>query len=165
MAEKTSKKPSENVAMSARGRRIYCTQNAHVEYQKTCIVCGKKFTAKSEKARVCSEKCQYQVKKARKKAAATIGNVTPAQREAINKAGGVQKIASMPLRELTKQEKTLGWLSLGLLGWLAYEDYKAKRKAEKAATKARKEQRKLFEKQIAGIPNSVDKAFRAYGLK
>ena len=137
MAEKTSEKPSKT-RMSARGTRIYCTQNAHVTYEKTCIVCGKKFTAKSDKARVCGQNCQYQIRKARLKANAAsqkaVGTLTDEQRKAIKDMGGAQKIAAMPIRELTKAEKTLGWLSLGVLAWSIYDDYQRKQKRARADT-------------------------------
>lgn len=137
-----SQKPSESVAMSARGKRMYCTQNAHVTYEKTCIVCGKKFTAKSEKAKVCSQSCQYQVRKAREKAAAAqakaVSGLTLAQKRAIERAGGIENVAQIPIRELTKGEKALGWLSLGLFAWMVYDDMQRKQKAYRSARRAAK---------------------------
>jgi len=141
MEEKTSKKPSKSVAISARCKRIYCTQNAHVEYEKTCIVCGKKFTAKSDKAKVCSEKCQYQVKKARKKAAEAtaqaIGQLTPAQKKAIERAGGIKNIAQMPIGQFTKGQKALAWMSLGLVTWLIVDEMQRKERDYKRKWGAR----------------------------
>lgn len=133
--ETISKKPSEGVAMSARAKRVYCTQNEHVTYEKKCVICGKTFTAKSDKARVCSTKCGYQVKKAQKKVKAVgstaFATLTPEQKRAIQEAGGVAKIAQMPIGELTSGQKALGWLSLGLLAWMVYDETKRREREYK----------------------------------
>lgn len=130
--ETISQKPSET-HMSARAKRTYCTHNEHVTYQKKCIVCGQTFTAKSEKARVCSPKCAYQVKKERRKVK-KIGQLpyatlTPEQKQAIQDAGGIEKIAQTPIGELTKGQKMLGWLSFGLMAWMIYDETQRREKA------------------------------------
>lgn len=127
MAEKISEKPSET-RMSARGARIYCTHNEHVTYEKKCIICGKTFTAKSEKAKVCSQKCQYQARKMRLKIQEAAKKVTPAQKKAIENAGGIGQVMQTPIGELTKGQKVLGAISgFLLLAILADEISRAKR--------------------------------------
>jgi len=141
----------------------------HIEYTKVCPICGEKFQARTQKAVVCSDRCQYQLKKMRAAQSELnqkhIGTLTPEQEAAIKSAGGIRKIAQTPIGELTKGQKTLGWLSFGLMAWMFYDDYKKSQRAAKRKRKSEKERRQIHNEVMSGISGVVDDTFRTYGLK